>query len=757
MFLVILFGTILFFCVNGIQLQCSTERKCTCIYRSTFIFANCSGQRLTKTPNFTNDVTQIDFGWNKIKDFPMHLPENLTYLILTGNIRLQKIEASALQRYQKLRHVVISYCNLQYIESGAFSNKSELEHLDISNNPELTLSVLINVTYDIQNSNIRTLLLDRLHCLYGITNVFRTEYIIYLSNTSLETVSIASNRIAFFQPTVLLMLPKTLQALNIGDNNLSFGKYLFLLSSLRMLKILNVTFENKFHPQRNIAYYCKDKRNTYFYPVAVSSTNRLHTHVSVMETRLNKQTAAIGDQNTSLRESITIYLPPNLEKLYFHNNMYKMEINSYHFNTTNRKLTHLFFQNNIFYSLQGRVRGFQSARYLDFSNNLCVEISHKFFDDFDGLLHLNLSRNVLGNCFESDVNGEIFRGLGSMEVLDLSKNQIRNLPRLMFQHMINLSRLFLHYNSLKTFDIVISHMRKLSLIDLSNNQITSLDPPIFASVESLIRGYGQLKINLLQNPLQCGCLDLDFLQRVLRYKDHFLFLSKYNCTSANSTLLHFRDLSNIATYLETYCATYLSLIVVLSLILLVFMSITISSILNRYRWRLRYLYYLAKRRYTEVQHMQNANDDVTYRFDAFISYAEEDREFILNKLNFLEKENGLRICIHCRDFIPGTDIADNITNAIHTSRRTVCVLTPYFVDSYWCMYELNMARMETIYSRKGQNILCLIILEKDVFRKVPFKILDLLENQSYLEYPDKNNDNFAFWDQLCETLKSIPQ
>lgn len=73
------------------------------------------------------------------------------------------------------------------------------------------------------------------------------------------------------------------------------------------------------------------------------------------------------------------------------------------------------------------------------------------------------------------------------------------------------------------------------------------------------------------------------------------------------------------------------------------------------------------------------------------------------------------------------------------------------------MYELNMARMETIYSREGHNILCLIILDKDVFRKVPFKILDLLENQSYLEYPDNDNDHVLFWDKLCETLKSRPQ
>lgn len=106
-------------------------------------------------------------------------------------------------------------------------------------------------------------------------------------------------------------------------------------------------------------------------------------------------------------------------------------------------------------------------------------------------------------------------------------------------------------------------------------------------------------------------------------------------------------------------------------------------------------------------------------------YADEDKDFILQKLDFLEEKSNLRLCLHSRDFIPGTDIADNIVNAIHQSRRTLCVLSSHFFDSYWCMYELNMARMESIYSRKGSNILCLVVMNKTVFQNIRLKIIDL--------------------------------
>lgn len=59
---------------------------------------------------------------------------------------------------------------------------------------------------------------------------------------------------------------------------------------------------------------------------------------------------------------------------------------------------------------------------MDLLNNFCVKILNEFFDEFGGFVYLNFLWNVLGNCIESDVNGEIFWGFGSMEVFDLFKN-----------------------------------------------------------------------------------------------------------------------------------------------------------------------------------------------------------------------------------------------------------------------------------------------------------------------------------------------
>ncbi|KAH3699521.1 hypothetical protein DPMN_074477 [Dreissena polymorpha] len=58
-----------------------------------------------------------------------------------------------------------------------------------------------------------------------------------------------------------------------------------------------------------------------------------------------------------------------------------------------------------------------------------------------------------------------------------------------------------------------------------------------------------------------------------------------------------------------------------------------------------------------------------YRFDAFISYAEDNFRFILDEvIPRLEAEN-VSLCLHQRDFLPGNAISDNIIHAIQSSRK----------------------------------------------------------------------------------------
>ncbi|XP_061165672.1 toll-like receptor 4 [Saccostrea echinata] len=208
--------------------------------------------------------------------------------------------------------------------------------------------------------------------------------------------------------------------------------------------------------------------------------------------------------------------------------------------------------------------------------------------------------------------------------------------------------------------------------------------------------------------------------------------------------------------MEKKCSLYTLIIVVLTSLIIIALTTTVSRIVFRYGWKFRYMYYVAKEKYQGYGVEDDANNQRFYRFDAFISYADQDGKFVAKLVNKIENEHNLRLCIHDRDFIPGTGIMDNITNAIHCSRRTVCIMTSHFLNSYWCMFELNMARMETIYSRNGGNVLFLIILEKKAMKNIPLYLMDLIKNQSYLEYlaDDRAEDCTVLVSRLGEILKS---
>ena len=77
------------------------------------------------------------------------------------------------------------------------------------------------------------------------------------------------------------------------------------------------------------------------------------------------------------------------------------------------------------------------------------------------------------------------------------------------------------------------------------------------------------------------------------------------------------------------------------------------------------------------------------------------------------------------------------------------------------MFELNMARMEAMYSRSGQNVLFLVALQKGIMKQLPLQLMDLVDSHSYLDFP-KGESEFegseafaAFRVKLGETLTTI--
>jgi protein toll len=87
-------------------------------------------------------------------------------------------------------------------------------------------------------------------------------------------------------------------------------------------------------------------------------------------------------------------------------------------------------------------------------------------------------------------------------------------------------------------------------------------------------------------------------------------------------------------------------------------------------------------------------EDEDKKFDAFISYAQQDSDFVTDVLLPGLEDNAdirFRCIVHIRDFVPGREITEQIMDAVNNSRRTVIVLSKHFVESEWAKLEFEAA------------------------------------------------------------------
>ena len=78
-----------------------------------------------------------------------------------------------------------------------------------------------------------------------------------------------------------------------------------------------------------------------------------------------------------------------------------------------------------------------------------------------------------------------------------------------------------------------------------------------------------------------------------------------------------------------------------------------------------------------------------FEFDVFLSFADEDKDFVENYLYDPLKRKGFLVFWHHSDFIPGLTISENIIRAVQTSRRVVFVCSEHFHKSDFCQKELK--------------------------------------------------------------------
>ena len=132
-------------------------------------------------------------------------------------------------------------------------------------------------------------------------------------------------------------------------------------------------------------------------------------------------------------------------------------------------------------------------------------------------------------------------------------------------------------------------------------------------------------------------------------------------------------------------------------------TLTLSVIVYKNRWYIRYHYECYKQKKLGV------NRSEPFLYDAFISYSNADEDWVNTRLvEFLENTSpGLKLCLHQRDFVIGQTIMENIVSAINTSRHVVIVLTESYAKSSWCMLESHLAQSRLLVGDSSGRLVIL--------------------------------------------------
>ena len=539
------------------------------------------------------------------------------------------------------------------------------------------------------------------------------------------------------------LIPASLEVLWAEDNPLIYGPYVFqsgCVNNLKRLEISKTLFGpdlSKYNDEINV----KEKDNVHYGTDAckVPKTSKRENCLFLVGQKLKPEEISISvslKRITISGSNLHFKFPDGSFVLKFNNSIEYIDISS-----------------NIFYQWRGKFFQFDKLKHLDLSNNFCSNVTANFFKNAPYIKTLNVSRNNLVLILAGDTKGHIFEPLTKLEKLDLARNDIEKLPKKVFRYLKKLKTLNISFNRIQKIEFAFDHMKNLSYLDVQQNKIYSLPVPLLEQMYSYSKKESvNISIDMSKNLIHLSCKYLPFVNWMSDHTKYFKNIQSYQFREEDDTIITFSEFRPALKKLQNNCRFYTPIYIVAAISMTTFVAILLVGFAYRFRWRLRYLYYIAKARHTGYLPLRDSESE-TFQYDAFVSYANEDQDFVKNEMiRKLEDGYSLSICIHERDFTPGRYIAENIIQAVKKSRRTIILLSKNFLKSKWCRHEFNMARMEGIYSRGGENILFIIMYEEVDMTEVSPEMLECLETESFLKYQNDESETPYFWRTLNQAL-----
>ncbi|KAK3101355.1 hypothetical protein FSP39_002983 [Pinctada imbricata] len=555
-----------------------------------------------------------------------------------------------------------------------------------------------------------------------------------LQNTSLKILSLDANQIQHVELDSVMTLPKSLVNLSVQANEFGRSAFLTLSAIFQLPNLEQIDFSYQCSNYQAFEFGRRQKRfieDNKSGPRPERLEDLCYSSFKVKNFALSPSLRSVISKETEITKCI-----PAIE---FQEN----------------SVERVYLSKSSLYAWKGPItmKGTPNLTVVDLSDNNCRKVSRNFFDYGFTIEILLLAGNNLGLTFALTQNNRIFQNLTRLRILDVSRNNIEELDAAFLKDQIMLEHLSFSKNYLKSFTLSIEHMNKLKHLDLSHNRIIVVSNVLiskqdFGNAFSVLQQNGTLDIRA--NPLECTCRGILFWQWAQETKIRILYNINLTCMLDNGQDIVVTNLLRNLKQIDGSCKSKLLLIILMVVLILTILSFCVAFI-YRYRWEIRYRWFLFKLKRKGYERIAETEDD--FKYDVFLSYADEDGSYVhRNIMPYLESEKNLRVCLHERDFTPGESITSNILRAVHGSQRTLAIVSPKYIESHWCMFEFRMASVEQAFG--DRKVIVVALLQNLTVSNIPPEVMHYLRTNSYIELPKEgiDTDDQHAWSALLTSI-----
>ena len=688
----------------------------------------------------------------------LHLLTNLEYLSFQRSdlqtLRMDVFEP--LRTSMKLKHLNLQDCNLSWIAANAFEYLPYIEHIDFKGNPKL-------------------LALDWQHVPFPIT-------LGSIESKSFQNLGLANMGIMYSPFFYLIKFQNELKRLDLSGNSFGALGHLSNLFSMPFFPDMRVLQELDLHSNGILSIH-----ESTFLPLSYLRKLDLSQNVltgvpksvALPELEILDLSYQYSVMFTVANGAFTTPYKSKLRELYMNfNRLDRIKASSFlglgllqHLEITNSP-TFKHLEEDCFWHLKSlkslnlsynyELRGMSETILQDLTQleSLDVQYSHYIFEEdtpkgkrnhqtthtlrlLKNLKYLNIRCALNPFCtsddsYDSPIDISYLEGMEDLEELDLSMNGLAEWNEDRFVKNKKLKKLYLYHNRMSHLTRgLLESFSRLEVLDFRENTGLECDQQIVDFVD-LVNATKSLA--------------------VVGWEDGY----GYKCRNTSTLeLIAFRAYYDWFTSIEIVDEVSESgipwLLIILSSGVFAFIGAIIGYFIHRERFVLTYKLLMA---WHKLQNPADADAATNVKsaehqkqYDVFVSYSHEDEEWVKSELLLeMEVKRDLKCCIHERDFEVGVTVLQNIVNCVDKSRVFIVILSPAYLSSTWCMFELFLAQSRLNYF--NSNLIVIVKQKPKSKQRLDKKVQMMLKLWTYLEWPQSDHREY-FWKRLAACISHI--